>query len=268
MTTPRSPARAFTHRASPTRPRDDDVQRRNFTGRPCACSRLGHIAPTLRRGNVVASPLVETKLFAPHPRGDPVDRPRLFELLDLGRRARLTLISAPAGFGKTTLLSNWLTAPDGQRRPFAWVSLEERRQPSRTVLDLSGHRLAPRRCPESDTAPWHCSRAPSRHRDRPGHAVSTSSARCRPSSTWSSTTTTSSTTRTSSRAGIPARAPATAGAPGDQHPRRPGTAAGAAARPRRPGRGTCRRSAFHPSEAAAFLNDVRARAHRRRHRRP
>ena len=74
---------------------------------------------------MVARPLVETKLFRPHPRGDLVERPRLLELLDLGRRAKLTLISAPAGFGKTTLLTKWLAATDGQQRAVAWLSLEE-----------------------------------------------------------------------------------------------------------------------------------------------
>ena len=73
---------------------------------------------------MVAGPLVETKLFLPQPRGDAVARPRLTELLDRGRRARLTLVSAPAGFGKTTLLARWLTAPADQRS-VAWLSLEE-----------------------------------------------------------------------------------------------------------------------------------------------
>jgi LuxR family maltose regulon positive regulatory protein len=45
---------------------------------------------------VVAGPLVETKLFLPKPRGDAVARLRLAELLDRGRRARLTLVSAAA----------------------------------------------------------------------------------------------------------------------------------------------------------------------------
>ena len=70
------------------------------------------------------SPLVETKLFLPQPRGDAVGRPRLTELLDRGRAARLTLVSAPAGFGKTTMLARWLAAPEGQRS-VAWVSLED-----------------------------------------------------------------------------------------------------------------------------------------------
>jgi LuxR family transcriptional regulator, maltose regulon positive regulatory protein len=73
---------------------------------------------------VVAGPLVETKLFLPQPRGDTVARPRLTELLDRGRRARITLVSAPAGFGKTTLLARGFTAPDPQRS-VAWLSLEE-----------------------------------------------------------------------------------------------------------------------------------------------
>ena len=74
---------------------------------------------------MAASPLVETKLFVPPPRGDAVARPRLTELLDQGRRARLTLVSAPAGFGKTTLLARSLAAPADRRRSVAWLSLEE-----------------------------------------------------------------------------------------------------------------------------------------------
>ena len=95
---------------------------------------------------MVASPLVETKLFRPHPRGDLVERPRLFELLDLGRRAKLTLISAPAGFGKTTVLSNWLKATDGQQRAVAWLSLEESDSPPArfwTYLVTAAHRAVP-----------------------------------------------------------------------------------------------------------------------------
>ena len=90
---------------------------------------------------MVASPLVETKLFLPQPRGDAVARPRLTELLDRGRRARLTLVSAPAGFGKTTLLARWLTAADGQRCRSPGCPWRKR-QPARAVLDLPGHRRA------------------------------------------------------------------------------------------------------------------------------
>jgi LuxR family maltose regulon positive regulatory protein len=72
----------------------------------------------------VASPLLETKLYVPRVRGDRVPRPRLAEQLDRGAAGKLTLVSAPAGFGKTTLLAEWLAAPGGGRTA-AWVSLDE-----------------------------------------------------------------------------------------------------------------------------------------------
>ena len=65
--------------------------------------------------------LLETKLFVPRPRPGLVPRRRLIELLDRGTASKLTLVSAPAGFGKTTLLAEWLAAND---RPAAWVSLD------------------------------------------------------------------------------------------------------------------------------------------------
>jgi len=74
---------------------------------------------------VAAGPLVETKFFVPPLRGRTVARPRLVELLDEGRSARLTLVSAPAGFGKTTVLARWLESPTGRQPPVAWLSLEQ-----------------------------------------------------------------------------------------------------------------------------------------------
>ncbi len=59
---------------------------------------------------VYASPLLETKLYVPRPRRGLVPRPRLSERLDRGAESKLTLVSAPAGFGKTTLLAEWLAA--------------------------------------------------------------------------------------------------------------------------------------------------------------
>ena len=58
----------------------------------------------------MANPLVETKLYLPRLRRSLVARPRLSGRLRRGSDARLTLISAPAGFGKTTLLAAWLAA--------------------------------------------------------------------------------------------------------------------------------------------------------------
>jgi LuxR family transcriptional regulator, maltose regulon positive regulatory protein len=72
----------------------------------------------------MASPLVETKLHLPRPRRGLVARPRLSGRLHRGAESRLTLISAPAGFGKTTLLAEWLAAT-GTARSVAWLSLEE-----------------------------------------------------------------------------------------------------------------------------------------------
>jgi LuxR family transcriptional regulator, maltose regulon positive regulatory protein len=78
----------------------------------------------------MASPLVETKLYPPKLRRRLVARPRLSGRLRRGTESRLTLISAPAGFGKTTLLAEWLAAA-GRERSVAWLSLEESdRQPA------------------------------------------------------------------------------------------------------------------------------------------
>ena len=73
----------------------------------------------------MANPLVETKLYLPRPRRSLVARPRLSERLSQAADARLTLISAPAGFGKTTLLAAWLAAAAGENRSVAWLSLDE-----------------------------------------------------------------------------------------------------------------------------------------------
>ena len=72
----------------------------------------------------MASPLVETKLYPPRLRRSLVARPRLSGRLGRGAESRLTLISAPAGFGKTTLLAEWLAATGGEPS-VAWLSLEE-----------------------------------------------------------------------------------------------------------------------------------------------
>jgi LuxR family maltose regulon positive regulatory protein len=69
----------------------------------------------------MATPVLETKLFVPKPRPGLVPRRRLGELLDRGAASRLTLVSAPAGFGKTTVLAEWLAA---EGRSIAWLSLD------------------------------------------------------------------------------------------------------------------------------------------------
>ncbi len=88
-------------------------------------------------------PLLTTKLYIPPARPELVSRPRLIELLSAGLwrndgiARKLTLISAPAGFGKTTLVSEWveamgrappsIAAMGGATPPIAiaWLSLDE-----------------------------------------------------------------------------------------------------------------------------------------------
>ena len=72
----------------------------------------------------MSPPILATKLYIPPPRAKNILRPRLIERLNEGLYSgcKLTLISAAAGFGKTTLASEWLA---GSQRPVAWLSLDE-----------------------------------------------------------------------------------------------------------------------------------------------
>src|SRR5947209_12862471 len=67
------------------------------------------------------TPILATKLYVPPLRPEMVSRPRLLGQLNEGLHRKLILISAPAGFGKTTLISEWLAACE---RPAAWLSLD------------------------------------------------------------------------------------------------------------------------------------------------
>jgi LuxR family maltose regulon positive regulatory protein len=66
--------------------------------------------------------LLNTKLYTPPVRPELVPRQRLIERLNAGLSRKLTLISAPAGFGKTTLVTEWL---EGVDHPSTWLSLDE-----------------------------------------------------------------------------------------------------------------------------------------------
>ena len=74
----------------------------------------------------MATPLLTTKLYVPPARQKLVPRPRLIEQLDEGLTRKLILLSAPAGFGKTTLLSGWIHAerPADVRPRVSWLSLD------------------------------------------------------------------------------------------------------------------------------------------------
>jgi LuxR family maltose regulon positive regulatory protein len=68
--------------------------------------------------------LLETKLYAPPIRPDVVARPRLADAIRTGPGQKLTVVVAPAGFGKTTLLAGWLAGVTGEGMGTAWVSLD------------------------------------------------------------------------------------------------------------------------------------------------
>jgi LuxR family maltose regulon positive regulatory protein len=76
----------------------------------------------------MSAPILATKLYIPPPRPSFVLRPRLIERLNEGLcqnqgfGRKLILISALAGFGKTTLISEWVASGE---RPVAWLSLDE-----------------------------------------------------------------------------------------------------------------------------------------------
>lgn len=74
---------------------------------------------------VAGIPLLETKLYIPRRRSGLVSRPRLIERLDAGTGVKLVLVCAPAGFGKTTVLTEWLASSAAGTRAAGWVSLDE-----------------------------------------------------------------------------------------------------------------------------------------------
>ena len=65
--------------------------------------------------------VLSSKLYIPTQRPEHVPRPRLIDSLDAGLPGKLTLVSAPAGFGKTTLVSEWVRHCD---QPVTWLALD------------------------------------------------------------------------------------------------------------------------------------------------
>ena len=70
----------------------------------------------------MSTQVLATKLYIPAPRPGSVMRPRLMDRLNAGLRGKLTLVSAPAGFGKTTLITEWISTDD---LLVAWLSLDD-----------------------------------------------------------------------------------------------------------------------------------------------
>src|SRR5215207_7612491 len=69
----------------------------------------------------MSTPLLATKLYIPPPRPIAIPRTQLIARLNQGLHRKLTLIAAPAGFGKSTLLSTWAASCS---RQVAWLSLD------------------------------------------------------------------------------------------------------------------------------------------------
>jgi LuxR family transcriptional regulator, maltose regulon positive regulatory protein len=72
----------------------------------------------------MATPLLATKLYAPRRSTGLVPRPHLIDRVRRGAQSKLTLVSAPAGFGKSTLLAEWLGAASPAGSVTAWLSLD------------------------------------------------------------------------------------------------------------------------------------------------
>ena len=91
-----------------------------------------------------AAPMLVTKLYLPRPRPDLVARPRLRERLDAAFDAPLTLVSAPAGFGKTTLVADWLQS-----------GIRDRGSGVRKAGGAAEAQAAPVWPDDVDLEPWH-----------------------------------------------------------------------------------------------------------------
>ena len=72
----------------------------------------------------VSALILATKLYIPPPRPAIVSRPRLMDRLNRGLNGRLILVSAPAGYGKTTVITDWLQSVSDDL-PTAWLSLDQ-----------------------------------------------------------------------------------------------------------------------------------------------
>src|SRR6266852_1530432 len=79
----------------------------------------------MHRSMVIQNQLLATKFYVPTTLGTLITRPRLNALLDEGLTHPFTLVSAPAGFGKTTLLSTWAESLPARHPLVAWISLDE-----------------------------------------------------------------------------------------------------------------------------------------------
>ncbi len=83
-------------------------------------------------------PLLQTKTSIPPARQNRVERPRLIEQINAGMKRTFTLIVAPAGFGKTTLIAEWAR---NASMPVAWLSLGPSERTPERFLSYLVHAL-------------------------------------------------------------------------------------------------------------------------------
>ncbi len=93
------------------------------------------------------SPIIKTKLFRPRLSPNLVPRPHLIERLNQGLECELSLVAAPAGYGKTTLVASWLQESG---LPAAWLSLDKKDD---DLIVLLRYMLAAIRCLFPDACP-------------------------------------------------------------------------------------------------------------------
>lgn len=95
--------------------------------------------------------LLKTKLYFPQPRPDFISRPRLLQQLDDGLQTKLTVVRAPAGYGKTTLVTDWISQRD---IPIGWLSLDSADSDPTTFakyLIAAAQQIQPTCCAEINT---------------------------------------------------------------------------------------------------------------------
>ena len=89
----------------------------------------------------MSTPLLTTKLHIPPTRPRLVPRLRLIERLNAGLAGKLTLVSAPAGFGKTTLLAEWVQAVGTRYSSIRFASSDLDHYPNLSDLSRANRRL-------------------------------------------------------------------------------------------------------------------------------
>src|SRR5215469_5507058 len=137
-------ATAFPPAAPSPLPGNEQRMHQEEAGRDDQATGEAETSPLLlAQARLPGDPLLATKLHRPRPRSSLVSRSHLTLRLQQGMERALTLVSAPAGFGKTTLLAQWLAEHE---TPAAWISLEaEDNEPMRffSYLLAALHTLSP-----------------------------------------------------------------------------------------------------------------------------